>query len=144
MKKLGQLEVSRFDTAITDEDYAGGTALIAESESQDSQVTLIIPSMNVSQIVTYLLASAQDSRGDMNPCDVDEKYRTATPPTATPEILRIKIDYEKKQLILDAGSGLLYFRLSDAVLDGKDLLVWDTASTNPVPTILKSKDSSFL
>ena len=64
MKNLGQFEISRFDTAITDDNHPGGTALIAESAAQDSKMTLIMPSMSVSQIVTCLLASAQESRYD--------------------------------------------------------------------------------
>lgn len=143
MKNLGQFEISRFDTAITDDNHPGGTALIAESAAQDSKMTLIMPSMIVSQIVTCLLASAQESRYDnMSLIDVEAEYRKATQPAAMPEILRIKIDYEKKMLILDAGSGLLHFRLSEAVLHEKGLCVWDMASTSTTPTTLSPKESS--
>lgn len=54
MLNLGQITGSRFDTAFTDENHAGATALVVEAASQDKQVTVLIPSMRVSKISASL------------------------------------------------------------------------------------------
>lgn len=142
MKNLGQFEISRFDTAITDDNHPGGTALIAESAAQDSKMTLIMPSMSVSQIVTCLLASAQESRYDnMSLIDVEAEYRKATQPAAMPEILRIKIDYEKKCSFSMQEAGCYTFDFQRLYSTKRDFVfgIWLQHPPHLQPSALKNR-----